>query len=135
MTGQRCNDFRTQTRLNLDPNEHVIFIYDGAPAHNNPAIPGPNSELKKLPPYILPVSQHRGGSNKCLKSSHNSKAARTDEQQSRGKTTRERIRQFPHSVATSGPSKKHWHYHGYYTFCCSLPENILSFMPKVISIM
>ena len=30
----------------------MIFIYDGAPAHKNPAIPGPNSELKKLPPYI-----------------------------------------------------------------------------------
>ena len=29
----------------------MIFIYDGAPAHNNPAIPGPNSELKTLPPY------------------------------------------------------------------------------------
>ena len=49
MTGQRFNDFLTQARLNLDPN--LIFIYDGAPAHNNPAIPGPNSELKKLPPY------------------------------------------------------------------------------------
>ena len=41
----------TQARLNLDPNEHVIFIYDGASAHNNPAIPGPNYELKNLPPY------------------------------------------------------------------------------------
>lgn len=51
MTGQRFNDFLTKARLNLDPNEHLIFIYDGAPAHNNPAIPGPNSELKKLPPY------------------------------------------------------------------------------------
>ena len=51
MTGQRFNDFLTQARLNLDPNKHVIFIYDGAPAHNNPAIPGPNSELNKLPPY------------------------------------------------------------------------------------
>ena len=49
MTGQRFNDFLTQARLNLDPNEHVIFIYDGEPAHNNPAIPGP--KLKKLPPY------------------------------------------------------------------------------------
>ena len=28
-----------------------IFIYDSAPAHRNPAIPGPNSELRKLPPY------------------------------------------------------------------------------------
>ena len=51
MTGQRFNDFLTQARLNLDPNEHVIVIYDDAPAHNNPATPGPNSELKKLPSY------------------------------------------------------------------------------------
>ena len=51
MTGQRFNDFLTQARVNLDPNEHVIFIYDGAQARNNPAIPGPNCELKKLPPY------------------------------------------------------------------------------------
>ena len=41
----------TQPRLNLDPDENVIFIYNGAPAHNNPAIRGPNTELKKLPPY------------------------------------------------------------------------------------
>ena len=46
----RFDDFLAQTRLNLDPDEHVIFIYDGAPAHNNPAIPSPNTELKKLPP-------------------------------------------------------------------------------------
>ena len=49
MTGQRFNDFLPQARLNLDPN--AIFIYDGAPTHNNPAIPGPNSELNELPPY------------------------------------------------------------------------------------
>ena len=41
----------SQARLNLDLNDHVIFIYDGTPAHNHPVIPGPNSELKKLPPY------------------------------------------------------------------------------------
>ena len=51
MNARRFDDFLTQTRLNLDPDEHVIFIYDGAPAHNNPAIPGPNTEMKKLPPY------------------------------------------------------------------------------------
>ena len=51
MNAQRFDDFLAQKRLNLDPEEHVIFIYDGAPAHNNPAIPGPNTELKKLPPY------------------------------------------------------------------------------------
>ena len=52
MNGRRFDDFLAQTRLNLDPDEHVIFIYDDAPAHRNPAIPGPNSELRKLlPPY------------------------------------------------------------------------------------
>ncbi|XP_068674822.1 uncharacterized protein [Montipora foliosa] len=51
MNARRFDDFLTQTRLNLVPDEHVIFIYDGAPSHNNPAIPGPNTELKKLPPY------------------------------------------------------------------------------------
>lgn len=51
MNAQRFDDFLAQTRLNLDSDEHVISIYDGAPAHHNPAIPGPNTELKKLPPY------------------------------------------------------------------------------------
>ena len=48
---RRFDDFLAQTWLNLDPDEHVVFIYDGAPAHRNPAIPGPNSEIRKLPPY------------------------------------------------------------------------------------
>ena len=39
------------TRLNVDPEKDVIFIYDGAPAHNNPPVPAANTELKKLPPY------------------------------------------------------------------------------------
>ena len=48
---QRFNDFLQQARHNLHPDEHVIFIYDDAPARRNPANPGPNSELKMLPPY------------------------------------------------------------------------------------
>lgn len=51
MTGRSFNDFLTLARLNLNLNERVTFIYDGTPIHNNPVIPGPNSELKKLPPY------------------------------------------------------------------------------------
>lgn len=39
MNARRFDDFLAQTRLNLDPDEHLIFIYDGAPAHRNPAIP------------------------------------------------------------------------------------------------
>ena len=48
---QKFADFLAQTRLNLDPDEQVVFIYNGAPAHHNPDNPGPNIELKKLPPY------------------------------------------------------------------------------------
>ena len=39
MNACRFNDFLAQTRQNLDPDEEVIFICDGAPAHRNPAIP------------------------------------------------------------------------------------------------
>ena len=40
-----------QTRLNLDTNEEVIFLYDGVPAHRNPAITAANTELWMLPAY------------------------------------------------------------------------------------
>ena len=46
----RLNDFAAKTRQNLDPDE-VIFIYDGARAHRNPAIPVANTELEMLPAY------------------------------------------------------------------------------------
>ena len=51
MNAERFNNFLAQARTNLDPDESVIFVYDGAPAHKNPTIPAPNTELKKLPPY------------------------------------------------------------------------------------
>ena len=51
MNTQRFSDVLAQTRLNLDPDENIIFIYDGAPAHHSPADPGQNTELKKLPSY------------------------------------------------------------------------------------
>ena len=47
----RFNDFLAETRGNLDPEERVIFIYGGAPAHNSPENPAENTELKKLSPY------------------------------------------------------------------------------------
>ena len=51
MNAERFSEFSAQARLNLDPNEHVVFIYDGAPAHRRPNQLGPNTELKMLPPY------------------------------------------------------------------------------------
>ena len=51
MNACRFNDFLAQTRQNLNPDEGVIFIYDGAPAHGNPAIPAANTELEMLLAY------------------------------------------------------------------------------------
>ena len=51
MNGVRFNDFLVQTREQMDEEQHVIFIYDGAPGHRSAAQPGPNTELKMLPPY------------------------------------------------------------------------------------
>ncbi|XP_048587420.1 uncharacterized protein LOC116615731 [Nematostella vectensis] len=51
MNAGRFADFLTQVRLNLDPDENVVLIYDGAPAHRNAVNPGPNTEIKMLPPY------------------------------------------------------------------------------------
>ena len=51
MNAERFSEFSAQARLNLDPNEHGVFIYDGAPAHRRPNQLGPNTELKMLPPY------------------------------------------------------------------------------------
>ena len=60
MNAPRFNDFLAQTRQNLDPDEEFIFIYDGAPAHRNPAIPAANTELEMLPafsPFLNIVEQ------------------------------------------------------------------------------
>ena len=46
----RFSDFLVQARLNLGPDETVIFIYDGARAYNT-GDPGANTELEKLPAY------------------------------------------------------------------------------------
>ena len=51
MNAERFNDFLQDARLNLNPDDQVIFIYDGAPAHRNPESPGPNTEPKKLQPH------------------------------------------------------------------------------------
>ena len=51
MNAARFDNFLTQARTNLDPEESVIFVHDGAPAHRNPTVPAPNTELKMLPPY------------------------------------------------------------------------------------
>ena len=51
MNAERFNNFLAQARMNLDPDKSVIFVYDGALAHENPTILAPKTELKMLPPY------------------------------------------------------------------------------------
>ena len=51
MNAQRFGEFFVQTRQQLDPDELVFLIYDGAPAHGNAANPGANTQLKMLLPY------------------------------------------------------------------------------------
>jgi len=51
MNAERSNDFLRDARLHLNPDDQVIFIYDGAPAHRNAENSGPSMEPKKLPPH------------------------------------------------------------------------------------
>ena len=48
MNAQRFGECLVQTRQQLDPDELMFFIYDGAPAHGNAANPGANTQLKML---------------------------------------------------------------------------------------
>ena len=66
MNAQGFSDFLLQTRLNLDPEEHVIFIYDRAPALRYPTNRGPNSDIKMLPSYS-PFLSVVEGAIRCLK--------------------------------------------------------------------
>ena len=45
MNAPRFNEFLMQTRQRLNPDEHVVFIYDGAPAHRSADNPCENTEL------------------------------------------------------------------------------------------
>ena len=89
---QKFADFLAQTRLNLDPDEQVVFIYDIAPAHHNPGNPGPNTELKKLPPYspFLNIVEQAISSLKAAIKANISRPGiqRGKEQQRWSKTTR-----------------------------------------------
>lgn len=77
---QRFNELLQQARLNLNPDhdEHVIFIYDCAPAHRNPANSGLNSELKMLPPHSL--SKRCGTGHKFTKAAIEADISRPEEQ-------------------------------------------------------
>ena len=81
----------TQARLHFDLNEYLIFIFDSAPAHNNPAIPGPNSELKKLPLYspFLNIVEHGISALKAAIKADISRSEQQEQMNNREEATRQ----------------------------------------------
>ena len=75
----RFDNFLAQARTNLDPEEGVIFVYDGAPAHRNPVIPAPNTELKMLPPHS-PFPNIVEQAISCLKAAIKANISRSETQ-------------------------------------------------------
>ena len=75
----RFDNFLAQARTNLDPDEEVIFVYDGAPAHQNPVIPAPNTELKMLPPHS-PFPNIVEQAISCLKAAIKANISRSETQ-------------------------------------------------------
>lgn len=119
MNERRFDDFLAQTRLNLDPDEHVIFIYDGAPAHRNPAIPGPNSELRKLPPYC-PFLNIVAQAVSALKAAIKADISRPEIQvqmNNRAEARRQGLTlgNYRTHVVTSSTTEKYWYHH-----CCQM---------------
>ena len=51
INAQLFSDFLGKARRQLNPDELVYLIYDGAPAHRNAVNPAANTELKMLPAY------------------------------------------------------------------------------------
>ena len=62
----RFNDFLAQTRQDLDPDEDVIFIYDGAPEYRNPAIPAGGQYRAGDAPGLQPIPEHSGTDNRLI---------------------------------------------------------------------
>ena len=75
----RFDNFLALARTNLDPDEEVIFVYDGAPAHRNPVIPAPNTELKMLPPHS-PLPNIVEQAISCLKAAIKANISRSETQ-------------------------------------------------------
>ena len=75
----RFDNFLAQAKTNLDSDEEVIFVYDGAPAHRNPVIPAPNTELKMLPPHS-PFPNIVEQAISCLKAAIKANISRSETQ-------------------------------------------------------
>ena len=94
MNAALFDNFLAQAWETLDPGGEVIFVYDGAPAHRNPVIPAPNTELKMLPlysPFLNIVEQ----SLSCLKAAIKADISRPEIQRRMDNRDEARARGIP----------------------------------------
>ena len=87
--------FGIQKRKIYFPEEQsVIFVYDGAPAHRNPTVPAPNTELKMLPPYS-PFLNIVEQTTSCLKAAIKADISRPEIQRRMDDRDEARVRGIP----------------------------------------
>ena len=94
-----------------DPDEEVIFIYDRAPAHRNPAIPATNTELGMLPAYS-PFLNIVGAGNQLTEGSDKKRRIEarntgSNGRQNGGKTPRYPVRRDANPISTRCSSVLH----------------------------
>ena len=107
MNAGRFSEFSAQARLNLDPNEHVVFIYDGAPEHRRPNQLGPNTELKMLPPYS-PFLNIVEQAISALKAAIKADIPRPEVQERMNNSNEARDRGVAWEFTAPSCSSKHW---------------------------
>ena len=94
MNAALFDNFLTQARTNLDPEESVIFVYDGARAHRNPTVPALYTELKMLPPYS-PFLNIVEQAISCLKAAIKADISRPEIQRRMDERVEARVRGIP----------------------------------------
>ena len=94
MNAARFDNFLTQARPSLYPEETVIFVYDGAPTHRNPTVPALYTELKMLPPYS-PFLNIVEKAISCLKAAIKADMSRPESQRRMDDRDEARVRGIP----------------------------------------
>lgn len=93
MNAQGFANFLNATYQRLPANGNIYFIYDNAPAHRNANNPGPNCELKPLPPYspFLNIVEEAISSFKAAIKAHLSQPAQQRMMNNRNEARRQGI--------------------------------------------
>ena len=110
MNAPRFNALLAKMRQNLDPDDEIILIYNGVPAHRKPTIPAANAHS------LQPIPEHSGAGNRLTEDSDKKRhieARNTDSngRQSKGQTPRDPYRRDENPIAARCSSALHRCYH------------------------